>query len=183
MISAGNHEHHWEPPTLLLPTLNFEFTVPKRFLNAHFFLNAYIGTYMIIVWNLKPISFLLRFVCLFGLLLFKQLHAVGQKPITLSSLQNAETTPERPFLPQCVHSHLLIDSYMIIASKLEFDITTPNSIQNNKLCPKVGFFVYLGCLPQMGALVHCANDSFITFIICREFSPYYFNCLFSLKKE
>ena len=56
-----------------------------------------------------------------------------------------------------VHSYLLIDSYMIIASKLEFDIITPNSIQNNKLCPKVGFFVYLGCLPQMGALVHCAE--------------------------
>ena len=76
---------------------------------------------------------------MFGLLLFKQLHAVVQKLITLSSLQNAETTPERPY----VHSYLLIDSYMIIASKLEFDITTPNSIQNNKLCPKVGFFVYL----------------------------------------
>ena len=54
---------------------------------------------------LKPISFLLRLVCLFGLLLFKQLHAVGRKPIALSSLQNAETTPERPFLPQCVHTY------------------------------------------------------------------------------
>ena len=78
-------------------------TIPERP-----FLPQCVHTYMIIVWNLKPISFLLRFVCLFGLLLFKQLHAVGQKLITLSSLQNAETTPERPFLPQCVHMWLYI---------------------------------------------------------------------------
>ena len=89
-------------------------TIPERP-----FLPQCVHTYMIIVWNLKPrlnilwpglkpISFLLRFVCLFGLLLFKQLHAVGQKLITLSSLQNAETTPERPFLPQCVHIWLYI---------------------------------------------------------------------------
>ena len=65
---------------------------------------------------LKPISFLLRFVRLFGLLLFKQLHAVGQKLITLSSLQNAETTP-----------YLLSNRFLhdiIIVSKLEFDNNT-----------------------------------------------------------
>ena len=61
-------------------------TIPERP-----FLPQCVHTYMIIVWNL------MRFVC-FALLLLNKLYALGQKPITLSSLQMPQWLPKMPHL-------------------------------------------------------------------------------------